>query len=273
MKFNSQKFTNADKSIKSGERLEQYFGDGNVFEQQKTSGGIKKNTNKQKREPKDPYKILGIARFLPISGKSGYLSLLILLALSFVFLFFFQAWGSLLMTIPLGVITFVFWKKIHFNNPNNLLHYLSNAMVTWKALMCQISIMDKLMAHSRSILFGSLVLLMIDKLLFTWFMPSGLISALNGVGLFGILLGLALCFGKKELSFIYQCLVIYSFTLMAEVFIYVFAMAYLSAFSVLTFLFIWTVTSYLKEWSQAMEEKEIKVSKADTEPESVDNSQ
>jgi hypothetical protein len=253
---NSQRFNQQNKHHQNNDEIEQYFGNGNIFEQQKLSGGSKVVAKPINKPKKEPFSMLSQIDQVPIEKGRGFLAFFILMVIMLVWLLFYMSWGSLFNTILLGIIAFLGWKRLSFQMPDEFHYYLSNANVTWKAFLHQIPLTNALMDYSRHILLWSILAISVESILLDLFLPSSMTSLIHSISFFGILIGLTLCFGNRQYAFMNQALTLYGWMLMLQILVYGIAYAYMPVLAGFTFLFAWVLASYLKEWALIQKQTE-----------------
>lgn len=260
MQFDSQRFKQNKETIKDGE-IEQYFGKGNLFEQQKVSGGSAP-LRPAIQKHKEPFEWLSKLEAFPVKNNAGFLAFLILIGVLSIVLLVQMEWGASVNGVFMVTISYVFWKKMSFSSPETMPHYLSNSTITWKALLKQIPVLSLFFDYSRQILVGSILLLAGQALILDLILPSSMTLLLHGIAYYGVFLGIMLGFAKQDYSLLYQSLTLYGLSLIGQITLYVFLYGYLHVFSAITFIFVWTIASFFNEW--ANREREEKLKKCET---------
>jgi len=248
LQYDSQRFYQNQNSNNSDGEIEQYYGKGNVFEQQKASGGSV--TTRIHQKPKEPFSWLSKLDGFPIQKNNGFLAYFIFIIIQTLILLLQMKWGSVINGVALAIASFLLWKRVNFTLPDTIAHYLSNATVTLKALLKQLPLLNRMLDNSRQILIGSILLLSAHILLLEHILPTTMTIIGHSLSSYGVLLGLVLSFANREYRFMNQSMTLFVMILAGEVGLYVVLYEYLHVFSGTTILLVWAISSWLKEWDK-----------------------
>jgi len=248
LQYNSSKFQK-EKVVKTNNELEQFFGNGNLFEQQQLSGGMKPIKKVQKRNV-ELYTFFNVMDKIPISPNKGYLMLLIIaFFLIPIFLFNLQI-GNALASLIVVFISFLFWKRVSIEKHDSFSHYLNNAVITLKAMLKQLPFVEDMVSYSKQIVTWSILVAVIQVIIFELFLPAPLNSLINGLTFFIMIVGVLFCFANKELAFIHLSLKFFSLFCLVRIIYYGLFHSYLYGFLGISFLFFWTISIYVRAWDQ-----------------------
>lgn len=260
MQYNSSKFSQNINQDTEQQELEQYFGDGNLFEQQKIAGGAK-SVVQVKKEKVEYENRFGFVDAIPINGKVGYIVFLATLSILFIWFFFSFQVSNAFGTLILAIISFIVYRKVSFDLPKNFPHYLSNATITWKAMLRQIKPLRELTSKGIPLVYFSIIVFAVQKFVLDFILPASFSSLISGLNFFLFILAISFVFGHKQYVFLSQALKLQAILCMLELlfngFFFGWYYGHTMGFAGFSFLFFWTLSVFAHEASK-LNEKEKK---------------
>lgn len=247
MQFNSQRFQQLSTKKEDEPKFEQYFGEGNVFDLEKTSGG-----NRAYRPPVKETTLLDtlsvIDRF-PIHGRAGFMVLFILHLIFLPIFLWGASWSEAgLSVLVAGGILFL-WKQVRFQSIEHLDHYIGNVVTTLKAFLKQGEVSRKLFNHSTQLMMIGWGVLLGNTLVLSFLLPHVWKDALFLISLFLFAIGLILKIIIREWELSDRMNVVICMTLLLDVFLSSLRGEY-AVLSVFTFAILWFVGSHLHLWRE-----------------------
>lgn len=252
MQFNSQRFQEIKTNKEEEPRMEQFFGEGNVFDLEETSGG-----NRQYRVPKkeaSPLDRLAILDKVPLKGRAGFMMLFILHVLIFPILLMTSSFGDFGLSLLSAIAIVVLWKQIRFEEVEHLDHYVGNLVITGKALLMQGKWSKKLFRYSMHLMFAGVGLLIINVLLMGIFFSGSWKDAFELMAIFLFSIGLVFSLSKREWALGEQITIAMAFILLIDILLSAIRGDY-SVLSVSFFILLWFACSHIHLWRKALEGK------------------
>lgn len=249
MNFQNRNFINNQTKTDS-DQIEQYFGSGNIFEQENFAGGSRKKENEFKSFFINSF-CDKINRF-PIKYNAGFLLFFILCIITFVWSLIFIKVMNMFTTMILGVFSYYCWKNINFDTIDEIDYYLSNATITLRALLEHTPLIKNMMEYSKMILMTGVLIGSVNSLILSWFFPSEIYSIFFAISFFILLIGLVISFSKKEYKYTYQILTLHATFLLICFLIKAFFLQYVSFFIGCSFAFFWFIASVFNKWTETI---------------------
>ena len=111
MQYDSQRFNRPSPEQQTKGEIEQYFGNGNVFEQQQRSGGASHVKPTKKVPRKDPFAMMNKIEHVPVHKSKGYLIFGVVMGVLLIVFLFQMEWMNALNALTAGGLSIWMMKK------------------------------------------------------------------------------------------------------------------------------------------------------------------